>query len=160
MGLPGLRVGWLACRDASVISRATELKQIASLCLSAPSEVLAHMAIGASETLLTRNRAIAARNLIELERLVSDHEAHLDWTRPDGGVVGYVRYRGREGVEAFATNLAREAGVLVLPASVWRSALAPLPHDRFRIGFGRKNCPAAYDAMRAAFQRPVARSAA
>eukprot|EP01037_Dinobryon_pediforme_P001953 gene1952-1986_t len=160
MGLPGLRVGWLACRDASVIARATELKQIASLCLAAPSEVLAHIAIGASETLLTRNRAIATRNLIELDRLLADHEAELDWVRPDGGVVGYVRYRGRIGVEAFATTLAREAGVLVLPASVWRSALAPLPEDRFRIGFGRANCPAAYDAMRVALQRPQARSAA
>lgn len=160
MGLPGLRVGWMACRDPAVIARATELKQVASLCLAGPSEVLGLIALGASETLLTRNRAIAIRNLIELERLLADHEAQFDWTRPDGGVVGYVRYRGPGGVESFATWLAREAGVLVLPASVWRSGLVSLPEDRFRVGFGRRNCPSAYDAWRDAMRSPVARSAA
>ena len=160
MGLPGLRVGWMACRDSQVVERSNQLKQIASQCLSAPSEVLAHIALGAAETLLARNRAIAARNLIELERLLSDHEAQFDWVRPDGGVGGYIRYCGSGGVEAFATRLAREAGVLVLPSSVWRSSLATLPDDRFRVGFGRQNCPAAFDAWRAAMQTPQARSAA
>ena len=160
MGLPGLRVGWMACRDAALIARATELKQIASLCLAAPSEVLAHIALGAADKILGRNRAIATRNLIELERLLGDYESQFDWTRPDGGVIGYVRYRGREGVEAFATRLARDAGVLVLPSSVWRSSLVALPDNRFRVGFGRRNCPSAFDAWRAAMHPPHARSAA
>jgi aspartate/methionine/tyrosine aminotransferase len=63
-------------------------------------------------------------------------------------------------VEKFATWLAHEAGVLVLPASVWRSSLAALPEDRFRVGFGRRTCPAAFDAWRVAMQKPLARSAA
>jgi aspartate/methionine/tyrosine aminotransferase len=160
MGLPGLRVGWIACRDRDLIHRATSLKQIASLCLAGPSEVLAHIALGAREVLLLRNREIAARNLAELERFIADHEDLLDWHRPDGGVVGYVRYRGRGGVEAFATRVAEEIAVLVLPSSVWRSALAPLPQDRFRIGFGRLGCSAGLKALRGAMRTEQGRSAA
>ena len=47
-----------------------------------------------------------------------------------------------------------EAGVLLLPSSVYRSTLADVPDDRFRIGIGRKAVPAAIDAL----QKHLARS--
>jgi len=76
---------------------------------------------------------------------------------PDGGVVGYVRLRGSdgrgsEGVERFVVRLAEKAGVLLLPASVFRSDLVPLPPDRFRIGFGHAGVPAGLVAMEAALR--------
>jgi hypothetical protein len=35
------------------------------------------------------------------------------------------------------TSLVEQAGVLLLPASIYESALTPTPVDRFRIGIGR-----------------------
>ena len=47
------------------------------------------------------------------------------------------RYLGEEGIERFAEALVQESGVLILPASIFKSELGPTPGDRFRIGYGR-----------------------
>jgi aspartate/methionine/tyrosine aminotransferase len=52
--------------------------------------------------------------------------------------VAYPRYLGADGVERFCETLLAEAGVLLLPGSVYRSELTATPPDRFRIGVGRQ----------------------
>jgi aspartate/methionine/tyrosine aminotransferase len=54
---------------------------------------------------------------------------------------------GPDGVEQFCTNLVEEAGVLLLPASVYRSQLTDTPADHFRIGIGRLTPEPALDAF-------------
>jgi aspartate/methionine/tyrosine aminotransferase len=44
-------------------------------------------------------------------------------------------------VERFTERLVEETGVLLLPSSIYRSELSPVPQDHFRIGFGRSNLP-------------------
>jgi len=63
--------------------------------------------------------------------------------------VAYPRYRGADGVEAFARSLVEEAGVLVLPSSIYRSDLNETAPDRFRIGFGRSGLGDGLVAFRA-----------
>ena len=58
------------------------------------------------------------------------------------------RYKGADGVERFCQELVEQSGVLLLPASVYRSELTQTPNDRFRIGYGRANTAAGLDAMR------------
>ena len=146
-GLPGLRIGWIACRDRAVASRLERLKHYLSLCNSAPSEVLSNIALKSGSALLDRNRRLADRNLALVDRFFAAHPALFAWHRPEGGVIGYPRYVGAEGVEAFAQRLIERSGVLVLPASLFRSDLVSLPDDRFRIGFGRANLPESLDAL-------------
>ena len=55
-GLPGLRVGWLATRDETVIHRSLNIKDYTTICNSAPSEVLATMGLDGREHILARNR--------------------------------------------------------------------------------------------------------
>jgi len=86
-----------------------------------------------------RNRDIADRNLALLTGFLTRYDDLFDWHLPDGGVVSYPRYRGTEGVECFCNRLIEEHGVMLLPASVYRSELLPTPSDRFRIGFGRRD---------------------
>lgn len=162
LGLPGLRIGWLACRDAGLVARVTAALHWRSLCPSAPSEALAQIALGVRELLLARNRAIALANLAGIERFIAAHADRFSWVTPPGSVVGYVRYHGAEGVEAFAQHLAADRGLLVFPASVWESRLVALPADHFRIGFGRRDCLAALRSVaapvsdHAAFDQPLA----
>jgi hypothetical protein len=72
---------------------------------------------------------------------------------PDGGVVGYPRYKGVEGVERLCARLIEEDGVMLLPASIYRSDLLETPPDRFRIGFGRIDFGGGLEALRSNLER-------
>ena len=155
-GLPGIRVGWVACKDADVLRRMERMKHYTSICGAAPSELLAQIALKARDRVLARNRSLIARNLALLETFFAEHSDLFAWYLPDGGCIGFPRYQGREGVEAFASKLVEQSGVLVLPASVYESDLGPTPTDRFRIGYGRDNMDAGLAAMRAHLRKQAA----
>lgn len=138
-GLPGLRIGWIATQDQDVLSRMERAKHYLSICNSGPSEYLAEIALGCADQILARNRKIIADNLDLFEAFFAEKADLFDWTMPDGGCIAYPRYKGKEGVEAFCQNLVEQAGVLLLPASVYRSDLTDTPADHFRIGYGRAN---------------------
>ena len=148
LGLPGLRIGWIATRDAALRAKIMSALYWRSSCPAAPSELLAEIALSNRELLLARNRALALANLAAVEEMIARHSDRLSWTRPEGSVVGYVRYRGD--VETFANDLARNHGVMILPSSIWQSARAELPCDHFRIGFGRRDAMAALAVLEAA----------
>ncbi|ANW21449.1 aminotransferase class I/II-fold pyridoxal phosphate-dependent enzyme [Streptomyces clavuligerus] len=138
LGMPGLRVGWIVCRDRELRSRLERAKHYTSICNAAPSEVLARIAIKARRSILERNRALIAEQLPLFDAFFADFPELFEWRAPDGGCVAFPRYRGADGVEEFCARLVAEAGVLLLPASVYRSELTATPDDRFRIGFGRR----------------------
>ena len=147
LGLPGLRIGWIACRDRDVLPRLERAKHYTSICNSAPSELLARIALKGRERILARNRGIIGANLPSFEAFFAQFPDLFEWEPPDGGCVCYPRYAGPDGVEAFCTALVQEAGVVTLPASIYRSELTPTPTDRFRVGVGRENPAPALDAF-------------
>ncbi|MGZ9719430.1 aminotransferase class I/II-fold pyridoxal phosphate-dependent enzyme [Rhizobium miluonense] len=147
-GLPGLRIGWIACRDHGLLSKMERMKHYLSICNSGPSESLAKIALLNADRILERNNRLIASNLAKLKSLFADFEHLFDWYTPDGGCVSYPRYKGADGVETFARELVEQAGVLLLPASLYRSDLNETPADRFRIGFGRANIDEGIAAMR------------
>ncbi|MGW1343570.1 aminotransferase class I/II-fold pyridoxal phosphate-dependent enzyme [Kribbella sp. NPDC002412] len=138
-GLPGLRIGWIACRDRAVLDRLERAKHYTTICNSAPSEVLALIALRARDHLLDRNRRILAENLPVFTEFFARYPDLFEFTPPDGGCVCFPRYLGFDGVEAMCTDLVEQAGVLLLPASIYSSALTETPTDRFRVGLGRSN---------------------
>jgi aspartate/methionine/tyrosine aminotransferase len=147
-GLPGLRVGWIACRDRELLQRFERYKHFLSICNSAPSEVLARIALKAREQILERNRELVRANTRVVGAFMSDYPELFEFREPDGGCVCFVRYKGSDGVEEFTRALVEEAGVLLLPSSIYRSELGSVPDNYFRIGLGRKLVPEAIAAMR------------
>ncbi|WP_198935138.1 aminotransferase class I/II-fold pyridoxal phosphate-dependent enzyme [Pararhizobium arenae] len=135
-GLPGLRIGWIACKDRALLQRFERYKHYLSICNSAPSEVLARIALRNRETVLARTRGIVSNNIGLLNDFFADYSHIFDWKEPNGGCVAFIRYKGPDGVEAFTQKLVEEAGVFFLPSSVYRSDLGPVPQDRLRVGFG------------------------
>jgi aspartate/methionine/tyrosine aminotransferase len=136
-GLPGLRIGWIACADADVISKMERMKHYLSICNSAPSERLAKIALNNREKLLARNCTIIDENLPKWEAFFGRYRDLFDWRRPDGSCMAFPRYKGPEGVEQFTRDLMEESGVLLLPSTIYASQLGNTPTDRFRLGFGR-----------------------
>jgi aspartate/methionine/tyrosine aminotransferase len=147
-GLPGLRIGWLACRNTEILGRFERYKHYLSICNSAPSEFLARIALRASAHILSRNRAIVDSNLVMLGEFFHEYSHLFDWKVPDGGCVGFIRYKGADGVESFTNRLVQETGVLLLPASVYRSDLNDVPSDYFRVGYGHSYLPGALGVFR------------
>ncbi len=136
-GLPGLRIGWIACRDRDVLDRLERAKHYTSICNSAPSEILALIALRARDRLLARNRGIITTNLPLFADFFGRYPELFEFAAPQGGCVGYPRYLGPEGVEVMCTELVEQAGVLLLPSSIYHSELTETPTDRFRVGVGR-----------------------
>ncbi|OCP38550.1 aminotransferase class I/II-fold pyridoxal phosphate-dependent enzyme [Ensifer sp. LC163] len=147
-GLPGLRIGWIACRDHALIERMEKMKHYLSICNSRPSEVLATIALKAREHLLDRNRTLCASNLEKLGAFFAEFSDLYEWREPDGGCVGFARYLGADGVESHCRRLVGESGVLLLPSSLFVSELLPVAQDRFRVGFGRRNIEVGLEAWR------------
>ena len=104
-GLPGLRIGWIACRDRTVLRRLERAKHYTSICNSAPAEVLAVMALRARDVILDRNRAIVAANIPRFDAFFTRYPDLFDWAPPAGGCVCFPSYLGDDGVEAMCTDL-------------------------------------------------------
>ena len=152
-GLPGLRIGWIACPDRGVLRRLQRYKHYLSICNSAPSERLALIALKAKDKILERNREIVAANLKALDTFFGEYPQMFEWARPEGGCVAFPRFTGVGSVETFCDRLVTEEGVLLLPASLYRSELLAAPAGRFRIGCGRLNLEAGLEAFRAFLER-------
>lgn len=146
-GLPGLRIGWIASQDKNCLQKLERYKHYLSICNSAASERLAVIALGVKDKILNKNRRLLKSNIQKLDAFFSDYPDIFDWSHPDGGCISYPRFTGRGHVEDFCTQLIEEEGVLLLPASLYRSELMEAPKDRFRIGFGRHNIDAGLEAF-------------
>jgi len=146
-GLPGLRLGWVACRDHGVLERLEKAKHYTSICNAGPSEHLAAVALRLAPVLLERNRQLAAANSTLVENFSRAHPGIFEYESPDGGCVAFPRYLGPDGVEAFCQAAVEEHGVMLLPSSLYASSLAEVPSDRFRIGIGRRAVPEALEAL-------------
>lgn len=136
-GLPGLRIGWIASQDLDLLGRMERMKHYLSICNSGPSERLAKIALLHRAEILARNCAIVDENLPKWDAFFARHPDLFDWQRPDGSCMAFPRYKGPEGVEEFARSLVETSGVLLLPSTIYSSALGATPTDRFRLGFGR-----------------------
>jgi aspartate/methionine/tyrosine aminotransferase len=152
-GLPGLRIGWIACQDGNVLSKMERMKHYLSICNSGPSERLAMIALRNRDKILARNCAIVDENLPKWDAFFARHKDLFEWQRPDGSCMAFPRYKGADGVEAFTTSLVEESGVLFLPSTIYSSDLSPTPQDRLRLGFGRANLDEGIAALDAHLMR-------
>jgi aspartate/methionine/tyrosine aminotransferase len=140
-GLPGLRIGWVATRNAAVIDRMAALKDYTTICNSGPSEFLAEIALRHRHRLARRNLDIIRANLTLLDDFLQRFSDLFSWVRPTAGPIGFVRLLDEE-VAPFCHELVGRAGVLLLPGDLYG-------HDgnHFRIGFGRRSMPEALAAL-------------
>ena len=132
-GLPGLRVGWLACKDAGLMEGIARYKNYLSICGATPSEALALVALRHGPELLGKNRRIIAENLQTADAFFARHAHLFTYNRPQAGPIGFPRMQVSEPMSDFCESLAHEAGVLLLPGSVYG-----IKEPYFRMGYGRK----------------------
>ncbi|HUI11297.1 MAG TPA: aminotransferase class I/II-fold pyridoxal phosphate-dependent enzyme [Bacteroidota bacterium] len=136
-GLPGLRIGWVATHDREILERMERLKDYTSICAGAPGEYLAEIALRHREAITRRNGGILAANLALAKGLFARHREKFSWVPPRAGPVAFPRLLAGN-VETFCHDLVTNAGVLLLPGTLFGDA-----GNHFRIGLGRRNGPEA-----------------
>ncbi len=146
--LAGLRIGWLATHDAALLDRAARFKDYTTICASAPAEILALIALRTRDRVLARSRSIVGANLALLDAFFERRASQFAWVRPAAGPVGFPELLGGTPIDRFAEDLLAAEGVLLAPASVFG-----YPGNRFRLGFGRTDMPAALERLEAFIDR-------
>ncbi len=143
--MAGLRIGWLATRDRALLERVAAFKDYTTICSSAPSEILALIALRARESVLTRSRAIVEANLPLLDVFFAERPEAFHWVRPRAGSVAFPRLTlPGTTIDDFAAELVEAEGVLLLPGSRFGH-----PGNHFRVGFGRTDLPEALARLEA-----------
>jgi aspartate/methionine/tyrosine aminotransferase len=140
-GLAGLRIGWIATKNRNVYQSMASLKDYTTICNSAPSEFLAEVALRNRQKLVSRNLGIIKNNLEIVDELFTRHADLFQWIRPTAGSMGFPKLL-KDDVEEFCDNLVRQAGVLLLPGTMYDDS-----EKHFRIGLGRKNLPQAVERL-------------
>lgn len=138
-GLPGLRIGWVACQNREWLLKLERMKQYLSICNSLPGEMLTTIALNARDAILQRVMQRSREQLQQLSAFLARYPQLFELTPPKAGVLAFVRYKGPEGAEKFATRLVEETGVMVIPSVTYASELTAVSQDFLRIGFGRAN---------------------
>lgn len=143
--MAGLRIGWLASHDRSLLDACARFKDYTTICSAAPSEVLALIGLRARDAVLARSLDIVTGNLAALDGFFERWSDRFSWVRPRAGSVGFPRLTAPGvAIDGWAAGLVEREGVLLLPGSLFG-----VPGDHFRIGFGRIDLPVALERLEA-----------
>ena len=133
-GLPGLRMGWLVCRDAELAETLLAAKEQILICGSAADEEMAARVLEAKDRILPPIQARIDEHLgIVREWMATEAADVFEWVEPKAGVVGMPRFRDPESVDIdrFYETLLADHGTYVGPGH-WFGQ----PRSCFRLGFG------------------------
>ena len=130
-GLAGLRCGWIATQDKDLLAAIQQYKDYTSICSSAPSERLSIIALRNEEPLRQRCKQIIASNLPRLNNFFSHHESFFASRPAHAGPICFPRLKAGN-ANQFCETLAAQAGIMLLPSSVYEAGDAHV-----RLGFGR-----------------------
>ncbi|MHB8896095.1 MAG: aminotransferase class I/II-fold pyridoxal phosphate-dependent enzyme [Candidatus Geothermincolia bacterium] len=133
-GMPGVRIGWLGTQDPELMECLHTVKDYTSICSNAPGEILATIALRSKKRILERNMGIIEKNLERLDIFCEKHPTLFYWNRPTAGTVAFPRLLIDRDSREFCEELVGEAGVLMLPGSVFDYG-----GEHVRIGYGREN---------------------
>ena len=130
-GLPGLRVGWLTCRDPQLMELFLAAKEQIFICGAVLDEELTARVLEQRAHVLARIREKTRRHQEIVRSWIEDHEL-FEWVEPRAGVVCFPRLRPDTGpdLDRFYRALLNDHGTYVGPGWWFDQD----PHF-FRLGF-------------------------
>ena len=131
-GIPGIRTGWIACRDQALMHRFLCAKEQIGITGSVVDEAAATQALRGADAWLAGNRTRLATAFAAVATWMAG-EPLLEWVVPDGGCVCFPRIRADAGVDvaSFYRALNNDHGAYVGPGRWFEQS------DRyFRVGYG------------------------
>lgn len=140
--LSGLRLGWMADRDARRQEAYLNARSYFSVSSTALGEHLGVIALEHRDAIYGKARLVARKNLAMLDQLMREQKELFDWVPPRGGMTAFPRLRNGGNSRELCCSLASR-GVLVAPGDCFG---AP---SHVRIGFGTsgERFPAALERL-------------
>ena len=126
--LAGLRLGWIATHDKSVIKTCLSHRDYNLISCGMFDEAVASIALKHSDKLLQRNRNIVRKNLCILDKWVQS-ESHVEYVKPHAGTTALVYYDLPIDSYTFCENMYRETGAFVTPGDCFEEPFS------MRIGY-------------------------
>ena len=121
--LAGIRTGWIASRDRSIIEAVAAARDYTTISVSQLDDQVAGYALSESvlRPLLERNMALARTNLELLSAFVEKYAAVCSWVRPTAGTTALVQFIKKNGAPvddpSFVLDVLEKTKVLFMPAS-------------------------------------------
>jgi len=135
-GLPGLRMGWITSQDKKVLARVAALKDYTTICQSAPSEILAIIALQNRATIFDQQLQRLQRNISVLESFFGEYDHVFRWNRPIGSSICFPRLLIEQSADSFCAALLKDTSIMLAP-----SGLFQFGDQHIRVGFGREDMP-------------------
>ncbi len=140
--LPGLRIGWLTTRSEGLMQDWLTFKDYTTICNSAPSEILAIIALQNHERIVARNLEIIRRNIRLAGEFFEKHSRLVAWNPPQAGSIAFPKWLGAGSVDEFCRDVLEKCGVLIVPGTIF-----DVSGGYFRVGLGRENFPQALNQL-------------
>lgn len=134
-GLPGIRIGWLATQDESILDAILTIREQVTITNNALGEFIATHVLQDRERHLLRARLHVEKNRATVARWLGASR-WFEWVPPEAGVVGLPRIRQGVGVdpEKLYRRLAEQYRTFAVPGRCFG-----LDNRYFRLGFGATN---------------------
>ncbi len=131
-GLPGIRTGWLACRDNSIIDDVLAIREQLTITNSSISEEIAVQVLRKKEEYISRALEHVHRNLSMVNQWIGSM-AMIEWIKPEAGVVAFpmIITEGFHDPEKVYRLLAEKYKTFVIPGRCFE-----MDNKHFRLGYG------------------------
>lgn len=135
--LPGLRIGWLTTKNEAALNKLRVFKDYTTICSSAPSEMLALIALRSKDTIIAQNTRLIQENLTRTDEFFKQYHELFSWIKPKAGSIAFPRLTMNVRIEDICQEIVARKNLMVLPSSVYEGDTKV--YNNFRLGLGRKN---------------------
>ncbi|KAJ0329849.1 hypothetical protein COL5a_003674 [Colletotrichum fioriniae] len=121
--LAGIRIGWIASADKSIIQAVASARDYTTISVSQIDDQIASYALSPPvyAPLLRRNVGLAVTNKALLEAFIERHKGVCSWVRPMAGTTAFIRFTHRNGEPVddvrFCLDVLEKTNVFFVPGS-------------------------------------------
>lgn len=91
-GAPGIRIGWIICRDKKLMYDFLAAKEQICLCNSVVDEEIAHYLLSNKQRIIGEHHAFIRNNFAYMKEWFAQ-QSYLEWVEPQAGVICFPRLK-------------------------------------------------------------------
>jgi aspartate/methionine/tyrosine aminotransferase len=142
LGLPGLRIGWLASRNTALLECIEAQKDFTTIAAAGPSQLLAAAALRHAQPLVQAQLARVRQNQALLEDWLQRWSGAFRMARAHAGTTRFVRWLGQSDGSTLCERLLADTRVMLIPGQLFDA-----DPQLVRLGLGRACVPQALASL-------------